>query len=117
MKKFTIFVSAIFVFYFFINQANAEITSKKLLLDVFDGCVNSEEVDKDLANNNISAGNLISYCGCTVKEISKSMTTKELASLGIEVMKSKTKEQEDEIFYANKKLTSAVTECLEEMYD
>ena len=45
------------------------------------------------------------------------MTTKELASLGIEVMKSKTKEQEDEIFYSNKKLTSAVTECLEEMYD
>ena len=117
MKKYIIFVSAIFVFYFFINQANAEITSKKLLLDVFDGCVNSEEVNKDLANNTISAGNLISYCGCTAKEISKSMTTKELASLGIEVMKSKTKEQEDEIFYANKKLTSAVTECLEEMYD
>ena len=45
------------------------------------------------------------------------MTTKELASLGIEVMKSKTKEQEDEIFFANKKFTSAVTECLEEMYD
>ena len=59
MKKSTIFVSTIFVFSFFINQANAEISSKKLLLDVFDGCVNSEEVDEDLANNNMSAGNLL----------------------------------------------------------
>ena len=90
---------------------------EELLLEIFDGCVNSEEVEKDLKNKKITAGNLISYCGCTTKQLSKTMTAKEIGSLGIELMKSQTQEEYDQLFLANEKFTSAVAECFEEMYD
>ena len=88
--------------FFLAPFASAEITDKKLLSEIFEGCI--EEPDDWL-----TAGQSFEYCGCVVNKISQHLNVAEVVKLGAEFLLD-----EDDLtpFYENKKIVNAAAECV-----
>ena len=82
--------------------ASAEITEKKWLNDMFEGC-NNEPSDW------LTTGQSFEYCGCFVNKISQDLNAADLVKLGAEYMLD-----EDDLtpFLKNEKIVDAAAECV-----
>jgi hypothetical protein len=97
-------------------NAQAEIKNKKMLNGIFQGCI--EGSDSELTNM-IGIGGQFEYCGCMVNSMSKSMSTRDLMKLGIDVLEteggvnndSEITNEQLKIFLNNEGLKQGLLDC------
>ena len=96
-------------------NAQAEIENKELLNSILESCVEEED---DLFNEFFSVGEQFEYCGCYVNMISKTMNTKELMSLGLDLLKEgdglneEINDEQLKILFNNEKIAAGLISCL-----
>ena len=86
------------------SLAPAEITSRPMLQEMFNGCIAE-------ATDDVPLGNFYDYCGCATANIAKNMTLEEVMRIGIDVIEGG-EQKEVEIMLTNKKMKDAFLECV-----
>ena len=94
----------------FAFDGRAEIKSKKLLKNLFNGCIN-EEIE------GFSLGGHFEYCACFTKQISFSMTVEEIMFLEMDMRASTSKREQERIAASNQKFKRAVAKCAAKFYE
>ena len=103
-------LSFLFFLLLSVNGSNAEINSKKALMDVFEGCVEEDVPD-------VSVGAQFDYCGCFIREISLGMDLEEVMTLGLDMMSAgENKKIKEKILISNKKIKNYIVKCASKLY-
>ena len=93
----------------------AEISNKAFLTSILLGCV--EEEDENFSEI-FSVGEQIEFCGCYVNSISKNMDTKEVLSLGFDMLKEGDGDDEElnndqlQVLMGNKNIEEGLINCM-----
>ena len=113
MKYISIFLVSLLLSF----NVQAEIKSRVLLDSVFLGC-SEDDIDE------LTVGELYEYCGCATNSISKTLDTKELLMLSIEILKDSQGMSEDEAnevafqkLLTNDEVIEGMVSCLARLYD
>ena len=102
----------------FTGVAQAKITNKAFLMEIFNGCI-AEGKDYDDLAKMIGVGSTFEYCGCAANEISKNMNIKDAMNVGIDVLveggeitEGEMSDKQLAIALRNKNFSNAIVECL-----
>ena len=96
-------------------NAQAEIENKAFLSSILLGCV--EEEDENFSAM-FSVGEQIEFCGCYVNSISKNMDTKEVLSLGFDMLKegdgddAELNNDQLQVLMGNKNIEEGLINCM-----
>ena len=111
MKYISIFLVSLLLSF----NVQAEIENKELLNSILEGCVEEEDADFSAI---FSVGDQIEICGCYVNVISKTMDTKELVMLGLDMLKEGDGLDEEitdaqiDILFNNEKISDGIFSCM-----
>ena len=94
------------------SAAYAEIKSKPVLKEIFEGCI-AEEIEEDF----LSSGAHFEYCGCVTHKVATGMDLSEAMVMGIDMMSAENEEEEMKIMLANEKVMGFITQCVVKVFD
>lgn len=94
------------------STAHAEIKSKPVLKEIFEGCI-TEEIEEDF----LSSGAHFEYCGCVTHKVATGMDLSEAMVMGIDMMSAQNEEEEMKIMLANEKVMGFITQCIVKVFD
>jgi len=110
----------IFTFIFtllLIGVAQAKITNKAFLIEIFDGCI-ADGKDYDELSNMIGVGGTFEYCGCATNEMSKNMNIKDVMNVAVDVLaeggeitEGEVSDKQLAVALRNKNFSNAIVEC------
>ena len=94
-----------------IQNVQAEISSKRVLNDIFEGCMEESVEDTSL-------GVQYEYCGCMINRVSQLLTTEEVLKLGLELERIGDDEEAAlDFFFENDQLTDSFITCAAKAYE
>ena len=111
-KQLNAFLMSVGIAFLMTNHAKAEITSKPVLKEIFEGCI-TEEIEQDF----LSSGAHFEYCGCVTHKVATGMDLSEAMVMGIDMMSADSEEEEMKIMLANEKVMGFITQCIVKVFD